>query len=52
MRLISFLMTQRRINNFNSTQIQYWFQYALGFKNIFASERDSAFSFCVYGEKP
>jgi len=49
---VRFMTTQRHVNNFSPAQIQYYFQYELRLKNIFASERDSAFSFCVYGEKP
>jgi hypothetical protein len=40
------------VNNFTPQQIEYYLRFVLGFKNVFASQRDSAFSFCVYGEKP
>lgn len=45
-----FMTTQRHINNFSPSQIEYYFKYVLKLNNVFASERDSAFSFCVYGE--
>jgi predicted SAM-dependent methyltransferase len=46
-----FMTTRRHVNNFTPEQIEYYFKYKLNMKNVFASERDSAFSFCVYGEK-
>lgn len=46
-----FMPTKRHVNDFNPQQLKHYFKYMLGMKNIFVSERDSAFSFCVYGEK-
>jgi hypothetical protein len=42
---------KRHVNNFEPQQLRFYFEYNLGFKNVYASQRDSAFSFCVYGEK-
>jgi SAM-dependent methyltransferase len=47
-----FMTTRRHVNNFTSEQLEYYFKFILGLNNVFASKRDSAFSFCVYGEKP
>jgi hypothetical protein len=47
-----FMPTKRHVNNFKPEQIEYYLRFVLGFNNVFASQRDSAFSFCVYGEKP
>jgi hypothetical protein len=46
-----FMTTKRHVNNFKSEQLEYYFKYKLSMKNVFASGRDSAYSFCVYGEK-
>lgn len=46
-----FMTTRRHVNNFSPEQIEYYFKHVLGLKNVFASKRDSAYSFCVYGEK-
>lgn len=46
-----FMTTRRHVNNFNPQQIKYYLQYELGMNNVFASGRDAAYSFCVYGEK-
>jgi hypothetical protein len=47
-----FMTTRRHVNNFSPEYLEYYFKFVLGFTNVFASGRDSAFSFCVYGEKP
>lgn len=46
-----FMTTGRHVNNFYPEQIKYFLQHNLNMKNVFASERDAAYSFCVYGEK-
>lgn len=46
----SFMPTRRHVNNLNPKAVQYVMEQ-LGFKNVYASERDAAYSFCVYGEK-
>jgi SAM-dependent methyltransferase len=46
-----FMTTKRHVNNFRPEQLEYYLKYKLGMNNVFASERDSAYSFCVYGEK-
>lgn len=45
-----FMPTKRHVNNLFPQTIKYVME-TVGFKNIFASERDAAYSFCVYGEK-
>ena len=45
-----FMPTKRHVNNLNARTVEYVMQRC-GFKNVFSSERDAAFSFCVYGEK-
>jgi predicted SAM-dependent methyltransferase len=47
---VNFMPTRRHVNNLNSKTVQYIMK-TCGFKNVFASERDAAYSFCVYGEK-
>lgn len=46
-----FMTTRRHVNNFSPEQIRYFLEYNLKMKNVFASGRDSAYSFCVFGEK-
>lgn len=46
-----FMTTRRHVNNFYPAQIKYFLEYNLKMKNVFASERDAAYSFCVFGEK-
>lgn len=45
-----FMPTKRHVNDLNPKVVSY-IMAQCGFKNIFSSERDAAFSFCVYGEK-
>lgn len=45
-----FMTTKRHVNNFSPEQLEYYFKYVLELNNVFASQRDSAFSFCIYGE--
>lgn len=45
-----FMPTERHVNNLNPRAIEQE-MLKLGFKNIFYSERDAAYSFCIYGEK-
>jgi hypothetical protein len=46
-----FMTTRRHVNNFSPEQLKYYLNYKLNMKNVFASSRDAAYSFCVYGEK-
>lgn len=46
-----FMTTRRHVNNFCPEQLNYFFKYKLNMKNVFASKRDAAYSFCVYGQK-
>lgn len=45
-----FMPTKRHINNLNPETIKSEMEY-IGFRNVFSSQRDAAYSFCVYGEK-
>jgi hypothetical protein len=47
---VNFMPTKRHINDFNPEMLVYVLE-KIGFKNIFSSQRDAAYSFCVYGEK-
>ena len=47
---VRFMPTKRHINNLIPEVVADHFKQ-LGFKNVFNSERDAAYSFCVYGEK-
>jgi len=42
--------TQRHVNNLIPEVVAEQMEY-MGFKNVFRSQRDAAYSFCVYGEK-
>ena len=45
-----FMPTQRHVNNLIPEVVAELMEY-MGFKNVFRSQRDAAYSFCVYGEK-
>lgn len=45
-----FMPTKRHVNNLNPETVSYIME-CIGFRNVFYSERDAAYSFCVYGEK-
>jgi SAM-dependent methyltransferase len=45
-----FMPTQRHVNNLNSDVLAEQMR-EVGFKNVFNSQRDAAYSFCAYGEK-
>lgn len=47
---VKFMPTKRHINNLNPEVVKAEMEY-LGFRNVFCSQRDAAYSFCVYGEK-
>lgn len=47
---VNFMPTKRHVNNLNPEIVSYVMS-RVGFKNVFKSERDAAYSFCVYGEK-
>ena len=42
--------TRKHLHQFDAVQVREML-YSLGYKNVFASGRDAAYSFCVYGEK-
>jgi SAM-dependent methyltransferase len=46
-----FMPSKRHLHNFKPSEIEYFFKQRLNLKNVFSSERDAAYSFCVYGEK-
>lgn len=45
-----FMPTQRHVNNLVPEVVKDHLE-SVGFNNVFASQRDAAYSFCVYGEK-
>jgi SAM-dependent methyltransferase len=45
-----FMPTKRHVNNLYPEVIKAEMEF-LGFKNVFSSQRDAAYSFCIYGEK-
>jgi SAM-dependent methyltransferase len=47
---VDFMPTKRHINDFKPEVVHYELEQ-IGFKNVFSSQRDAAYSFCVYGEK-
>lgn len=47
---VDFMPTKRHVNNLSPKVVKYIMEQ-VGFRNVFASERDAAFSFCVYGER-
>lgn len=47
---VRFMPTKRHVNNLLPEVVAEQFRVA-GFNNVFNSERDAAYSFCVYGEK-
>jgi SAM-dependent methyltransferase len=47
---VKFMPTQRHVNDLVPEVMHYAFE-RVGFKNVFSSGRDAAYSFCVYGEK-
>ncbi len=44
-----FMPTRRHVNNLTPDAVAYVME-RVGFVNVFKSERDAAYSFCVYGE--
>ena len=42
--------TRKHLHQFDASQVREMLG-SLGYKNVFASGRDAAYSFCVYGEK-
>lgn len=46
---VNFMPTKRHVNNLHPEVVADYLRY-LGFINVFCSERDAAYSFCVYGE--
>lgn len=47
---VRFMPTKRHINNLVPEVVEEELK-SIGFKNVFCSQRDAAYSFCVYGEK-